>query len=137
MKSSQEKSFIVDTNVILRFLVGDQTDQLKQAQAWFKLARQGEWQLLVTPLVVAECCFVLESFYHIKREQIAQKMSVLLGQRWLQVPERAVFGNLWDKYLDGLHFVGSYLLAWATVHDQQVLRFDEKLKKNEKKVKAV
>jgi predicted nucleic-acid-binding protein len=132
MRNSQGKTFIVDTNVILRFLVGDQPDQLKQAQAWFKLARQGEWQLQISSLVVAECCFVLESFYHIKREQIAQKMSVLLGQRWLQVPERAAFANMWDKYLDGLHFVDSYLLAWAKVHQQQVLSFDEKLKKNEK-----
>ncbi len=132
MRNSQGKTFIVDTNVILRFLVGDQPDQLKQAQTWFKSARQGEWQLQISPLVVAECCFVLESFYHIKREQIAQKMSVLLGQRWLQVQERAVLTNLWDKYLAGLHFVDSYLLAWAKVHQQQVLSFDEKLKKNEK-----
>ncbi|KUK79790.1 MAG: hypothetical protein XD95_0110 [Microgenomates bacterium 39_7] len=125
--TSQENSFIVDTNVILRFLVGDHPDHLKQSIVWFDEAKCGERKLIIVPLVVAECCFVLESFYQVKREQIAQKMCVLLGQRWLQVKERAVLTNLWDSYLEGLHFVDSYLLSWAVVHERQVLSFDKEL----------
>lgn len=121
------REFILDTNVILRFLVGDHSDHLKQSTTWFGQAKNGKKQLIITPLVVAECCFVLESFYQVRREQIAQKMCVLLGQRWLQVKERAVLTNLWDSYLEGLHFVDSYLLSWAVVHERQVLSFDEEL----------
>jgi len=122
-------SKIVDTNVILRFLVEDQPKQFNQAKIWFKQAKRGKFRLVVEPIVIAEGCYVLESFYKIDRVDIADKLQVLLGQRWLKVSQRKVLENLWPFYLQGLHFLDSFLLSWSKVNNQQVLSFDQELKK--------
>lgn len=86
---------ILDTYVILRFLVGDDRGQFEKAQRWFREAEEGERDIGVSTIVIAEACFVLESFYQKSREDIADAMEVFLSQRWLQVEERDVLINLW------------------------------------------
>lgn len=117
---------IVDTNVILRFLVKDQAEHFKQAEAWFREAETGKRELWIEPIVVAEACFVLESFYKLSRDEIGRSMRVLLSQRWLNVAERETLLGLWQWYLGGLHFVDSYLIAWSHVHEGSLLTFDQK-----------
>jgi predicted nucleic-acid-binding protein len=120
---------VVDTNVILRYLVGDDKVQQEQAKRWFREAKAGKRRLVIKPLVVAEACFVLESFYKQGREIIAGAMEVFLAQKWLRVEERTVILGMWQYYRQKLHFVDSYLLSWAKATDGGVLTFDAGIKK--------
>ena len=120
---------LVDTNVIARYLVGDIKIQQDQATQWFKEAENGKRQLAVYPLVIAETCFVLESFYQVPRADIAAKMEVFLSQRWLQVKNRPELLGLWPYYLKGYHFVDSYLISAARDQKGSILTFDKKLNK--------
>lgn len=124
---------ILDTNVLLRFLVGDDKKQLEQAKAWFIQAEKGKRTIVVKALVVAEACFVLESCYGRSRKEIAETMEVFLSQRWLQVEDREELLNLWSWYRQGLHFVDSFLLSWVKIHRAQLLSFDLGLHKQLKK----
>lgn len=125
---------IVDTNVILRFLVGDEKNQQAQASNWFAQAEQGELKLVIKPLVIAEVCFVLESFYKKNRAEISDALVVLLSQKWLSVEDRDILLALWPWYKKNLHFVDSYLLAWSSINSGKILSFDRQiLKKIEKK----
>lgn len=121
------KEEAVDTNVLIRFLVGDNKLQQKQASNWFLQAEKGERKLVIKVLVVAEACFVLESFYKKERGEIASAFEVLLSQSWLIVEERDVLISLWDWYKKGDHFVDSFLLAWARTNNCSILSFDNKL----------
>ena len=120
---------IVDTNVLLRFFVGDNKEQFVQVKNWFGEAQKGKMRLVIKPLVVVETCFVLESFYKKDRDEIAEVFEVLLSQRWLKVEEREILLSLWAEYIGGLHFVDSYLLAWAKVNKAGLLSFDKALLK--------
>jgi len=117
----------VDTNVILRFLLKDNPAQLEQAKKWFKQAENGTIKLIVSPVVVAESCFVLESFYKVKRNEIADKFQVLLATRWLKVETRSALLGMWDYYKIGLHFVDSFLTTLAKEAGGKVLSFDKRL----------
>ena len=123
------KKQILDTNVLLRFLIGDNEKQQREAQRWFKEAEERKRKISIVPLVIAETCFVLESFYKQQREEIAGVLQVFLAQRWLEVEQREVLLLLWSWYRKGLHFVDSFLLAWMRVHDGQILTFDQSLLK--------
>jgi len=123
------KKQILDTNVLLRFLVGDNEKQQKEARQWFKEAEQRKRKIVVVPLVVAETCFVLESFYKKQRGEIADALEVFIAQRWLEVEQREVLLLLWSWYRKGLHFVDSFLLAWTQAHTGDVLTFDQSLQK--------
>lgn len=118
---------VLDTNVLVRFLVGDNTAQKKQAEQWFKEGESGKRKIVVFPIVVAEGSFVLESFYKKQRKDIADAFEIFLSQRWLQVVERDALLSLWQEYRKGLHFVDSFLLAWARCNEGRVLSFDRGL----------
>ena len=63
---------IIDTNNLVRLLVGDNKLQQKQAVSWFREAELGKRILLIKSVVVAEVVFVLESVYKEKPEKIAE-----------------------------------------------------------------
>lgn len=123
---------ILDTNVLLRFLIGDVPEHHTQAERWLKEGERGQSQIYVTSLVIAEACFVLESVYKLKRPKIATALELFISQEWLIVPERKVLLNLWKSYLGGLHFVDSYLLVLAQLSGGEVLSFDRELKNRER-----
>lgn len=127
-------NYLLDTNVLVRFLVQDNQAQYEQAVSWFKQAEAGKMILYVEPLVIAETTFVLESFYKIDKKKVAAALLVFLSQEWLKVPERDVLLGLWKHYEKGLHFVDSYLLAMAESGKKtKILSFDQQLLKQHAK----
>jgi predicted nucleic-acid-binding protein len=120
---------LVDTNVWVRYFVRDNEKQYLQVCEWFEEASKGKRELVVTPVIVAEVCYVLESFYKNKREDISQTFKLVLAQSWLKIENREVLSGVWFWYEKGVHFVDSYALAWKYNNDSQILTFDIKLKK--------
>lgn len=136
MTSSLKEKNILDTNVLVRFLVGDNKSQQEQAEEWFHEAETGERKITVKSIVVAEACFVLESFYKKSRKEIAQALQVFLSQRWLSVEDRDVLHNMWEWYLKNLHFVDSFLLSWMKINNATLLSFDKQALKELKRIKS-
>ncbi len=65
----------LDTNVLIRHFTGDPPDMAARATA----ALAGADELLLADLVVAECVYVLESFYEVPRERVAELMRAAIG----------------------------------------------------------
>lgn len=124
---------ILDTNVLLRFLVGDVAKQQKKAAKWFKEAEAGKRSIVIIPLVIAEASFVLETFYKKSRQDIADALEVFLTQKWLHIQDREVLLGLWGWYRKGLHFVDGFLLAWAQINNGKILTFDQEISLKESK----
>lgn len=122
---------LLDTNIILRYLVGDNEILHKKAVGIFKKAEDGNLKLLINVVVVAETCFVLESFYKRSLDEIATSMEVFLSQKWLKVEDRKGLLGMWTNYRNKLHFVDSYLLSTAKVNKYKILTFDKDIEKIE------
>lgn len=120
---------ILDTNVLVRFLIGDVPAQKALAEKWFAQAEKGQRNIIITALVIAEVIFVLESFYKKSRQEIAEAMEIFLSQRWLEVPEREMLLDSLGFYQQKHHFVDSYILAWSEVNHAGVMTFDKALKR--------
>ncbi len=69
----------LDSNVLLRFLIGEPHDQFAAASALFQRAEHGEVVLELSPLVLAETAFTLESFYKRPRREVAKVVFMELG----------------------------------------------------------
>lgn len=121
------RTALIDTNVILRLLVGDNKPQQEQAFEWLDQARRGERVIVLSTVVVAESIFVLESFYKKDRIEIARIMKDFLTNPWLHVPDRDVLLGIWSLYLSGLHFVDSFLLSQRKEKSMEILSFDKQL----------
>lgn len=118
---------LLDTNVILRYLVGDDPLLQKTATKYFEEAEKGKRTLLVKSIIIAECCFVLESFYKKTKDDIADNLEVLISQKWLRVDEREVLLRVMQYYRTGDHFVDSYLRAVSQSEKIGICSFDQKL----------
>ena len=68
----------IDTNILVRFLVGDDELQAKKVYAIFKKAEANKYELFVPLLVILELVWVLESVYKIERKEIIDSISDLL-----------------------------------------------------------
>ncbi len=119
----------IDTNIIIRYIVGDIPEQEKQAAEFFQDAEKGKRVLCIKPIVVGEVSFVLEHFYKIQRDKIAETLESFVSQSWLEVEDRIALVLLWKWYRRGFHFVDSFLIASTEVNDEELLTFDKKMLK--------
>ncbi len=118
---------ILDTNVLVHFILGDNKTQKNKAIEWFRQATIGERTITIKPAVVAEAVYVLESFYKQTREDIAGVMLPFLAMPVLTVEDREPLLKLWKDYLAGLHFIDAYLAASARLDGAELLTFDKSL----------
>src|SRR3989338_5358903 len=112
---------VLDTNVLIRFLLGDIPEQQERAKTWFREAREKKRVIVILPIVIAETAFVLKKFYKKDVSEISDVLETFISQKWLSVKNRRELLTLWPWYRAGLHFVDSFILSWAHVHKANIL----------------
>lgn len=74
----------------------------------------GPGPLLLADLVVAECVYVLESFYEVERERVAELMRAAIALRSIETVDDALLMRALEIYeLDRVDFAEAYLVALA------------------------
>ncbi|MEI6511268.1 MAG: PIN domain-containing protein [Candidatus Uhrbacteria bacterium] len=122
-------SYIVDTNILVRFLTDDRGEQLAEIKTLFSQAEKGEHSLTITPLIVAETVYVLRSVYQKTPKEISDSLQIMLSQRWIKVEERQILLATLALTAAGTHFVDAYLAIRAKNDATEVFTFDRKLKR--------
>ena len=67
----------VDTNILVRFLTGDDTNQSDKVYRLFKQVESEREELYVSTLVVIELIWVLESMYQFERQKLLKALENL------------------------------------------------------------
>jgi len=91
------KRRLVDTNIIVRYLVQDHEKHAKAAGKLFEACDRGDVEIVVLPAVLAECVFVLESFYEHARAGIAAALGTLISSPGVQITEAAMHLDALDR----------------------------------------
>jgi predicted nucleic acid-binding protein len=124
------KRRLVDTNLIVRYLVQDHEKHAKAAGKLFEACDRGEIEIVVLSAVLAECAFVLESFYQHPRADIAAALGLLISSPGVEISENAIHLDALDRYRKTkVHFVDCLLAASARAEDTPVATFDEDFRK--------
>ena len=115
-------SAFVDTNVLVRHLVGDPPAMAARATEYLRQ----EDDLLVADLVIAESIYVLESFYEVDRRDIANAMRSLLSLEAVIVVDRSLLLRSLEVYEhDRLDYAEAYLVSCAeTTGVARIASFD-------------
>jgi predicted nucleic acid-binding protein len=118
-------SAFLDTNVLIRHLTGDPPDMAKRATA---VLAENE-QLLLCDLVLAECVYVLESFYEVPRGRVAELMRSVIVLPSVATVDRASLLRALEVYeLERLDFAEAYLVAQAEATGiGEVVSFDRSI----------
>ena len=119
------KRRLVDTNLIVRYLVQDHEKHAKAAGKLFDACDRGDVVIVVLPAVLAECVFVLESFYEHPRGDIASALGRLISSPGVEI-DAAINLDALDRYRKTkVHFVDCLIAATAATENMPVASFDK------------
>ncbi|MFL5927196.1 MAG: PIN domain-containing protein [Gaiellaceae bacterium] len=103
-------SAFLDTNILIRHLTGDPPAQARRATAFLERAEE----LLLPDLIVAEVVYVLESFYEVERQSVANLVRAVIGFPAIVVVDEPLLLRALEIYeVERLDFAVAYLVASA------------------------
>ncbi len=133
---SREKSWAVaepttafiDTNLLIRYFVKDDTTHARAAHRLLEQAARGEVSLVVAPIVFAEITWVLESHFSLSLDTIADYLEAILQTPGLTVLEAEVLSDAVGIYRrTRIDFVDAWIASLAKSHEiSRVYTFDRR-----------
>ena len=124
------KRRLVDTNLIVRYLVQDHERHAKAAGKLFDACDRGDVVIVVLPAVLAESVFVLDSFYELARGDIASALGRLISSPGVEISGAAIHLDALDRYRrTKIHFVDCLIAATAAAENTPVASFDQDFRK--------
>ena len=130
------RRYFVDSNIFLRFLLGDEPRQSRLAKSIFLRAEKNEIGLWTTRAVVLELVWTLGSFYKLPPKEIRLKVFSVLNLKNLKVEEKDLFLKALDLYVKKrVDFIDAYNFLLAQKEKVPIFSFDadfDKLGKREK-----
>ena len=122
--------YLLDANVLLRLLLDDNPDQVKQTLHLLSKAKVKKIQIIVPQIVVFEVEFILEKYYKIPKAEIVDKLRVILGVNYLKIDDRVIFQDASELFLkNNTSFADCFIFYLARHHHAKLFTFDQKLSK--------
>ena len=121
---------ILDTNVVLRFLLADDAKQSSHAKALFEAAEAGKVGLFLSHVALAELVWTLDSFFNFPRDQIGKTLRGLLIHDGVQVDDRDTALVALDRFSRvNIDFPDCYAAALAIARSGTVCSYDRDFRK--------
>jgi predicted nucleic acid-binding protein len=108
------KPHFIDTNIIIRFLTGDDPGKQAACAQLFQRVEKGERKVFVPDLILAECVYVLASprLYNLTRDKIVSLLAPIVSLKHVEVQNRTTLSNALTLYATTrLDFADAYILA--------------------------
>lgn len=118
---------LVDTNLIIRFLIKDNFTQFEAAQKIFSSSNE---KLILPDLVLAEVVWTLLSVYKLGKQEVVEKLLKLLELKNLIANFHLLVNSLLIYRDHNISFVDAYLAAYAELEKLEgIYSFDKDLDK--------
>lgn len=122
--------YLIDTNIIIRFLVGDHAEHLTQSSAIFDRVEKCEIEVLILESVVMEAFFVLTKFYKFPKDEVINDLKRILSLEGVINDDKLIlFETLSIIENKNVDFVDALLCARARLQGLEILSFDKDIKK--------
>ena len=127
----KKRSSLVDTNVILRYLLADHPQFYEKAKDLFEKVRFGTEKVIILESVLTECVYVLMKFYKVPKEEVTDKLSALLRYRGVANDDKSVqLEALVIFAIQNIDMVDAILLARARIGQYNLISFDKDVENN-------
>jgi predicted nucleic acid-binding protein len=121
---------ILDTNVVLRFLLADDPRQSPKARALFEAAEAGTVRLYLSHVIFAELVWTLDSFFHFPPAEIGAKLRGLAVHDGIELDELDELLAALDRYARfNVDFPDAYVAALSATRSQTVVTYDKDFRK--------
>lgn len=122
--------YLLDTNVIIRFLIGDNEKLLTRSVEYFEQIEKGEIKVEILSEVVMEVFFVLTKFYKIPKKEVISDLKVILSLEGVVNKDKIIlFETLNILESKNIDFVDALICAKSKLQGYGKLSFDNDLDK--------
>jgi predicted nucleic-acid-binding protein len=120
-----------DTNVLVRFLVRQPSDQYMRARALMEKVSGGQVEIRISAVVVGEVAAILHHVYGQPQAEVARALLALVSARGVQLDEQAIVLAALEhaRDLTDVDFVDAYVAEKAAGDGLAVASFDKALHK--------
>jgi len=125
----QEKVYLIDANVILRYLLDDHKAYSPKAGAFMAKIFKGTKKAEIPDVVIVECIYVMEKYYKIPRSEISAKLSGILNFSGIINSSRSETLEALLKYDSTSINIVNCILAAHSFPEKVVISFDDDIKK--------
>jgi len=88
------KPIFIDTNILLRYLTGDDPEKFERCKDLFKQALEKKIILLTSDMVIAELIWTLDSFYKVPKDEIIEKVTIIVNTPNLKIPNKKLLSEV-------------------------------------------
>jgi predicted nucleic acid-binding protein len=121
---------ILDSNVLLRYILRDIPDQADQTRTLLRKIGVGEAEAVLLPTSFLEIVYVLERQYRLGRDRIGDTLYEILMLNGIRIVDREQLLDAAIEYRrrPGISFADAYHCAMARdFHSGSIISFDRKL----------
>src|SRR3989344_1108238 len=116
------KPGLIDTNLIIRYLVEDDP---KKADDVEKLLKNPGQRLILLDLTFAEAIWVLSSLYNLEKSQIIESLSALLDVKSI-VANRKILRKELEYFANyNVSFIDAYQASYALTKNLEIYSYDK------------
>ncbi|MCA9445400.1 MAG: PIN domain-containing protein [Candidatus Omnitrophica bacterium] len=118
--------FVVDANVILRYLLADHQEHFHVAKEFMERVQSGDIATHISDGVLAETVYVLTKFYKAPRGEVVEKLSAILSFKGVLSDNRNILRLALKIFGESrIDFMDAIILATARERNWKVMSFDK------------
>ena len=126
---SPVKIYLADTNVVLRYLLGDHPEFSPRADVFFQDVYEGVKKTEILDIVIVECVYVMEKYYEIPKAEITAKLSGILNFQGIVNTNKPQVLSALLKYEATNTDIVDCILAATSTESRPVISFDSDMKR--------
>lgn len=122
--------YLLDTNIIIRFLVGDNEEHLAKSTEYFEQIELGSMEVEILSDVLMEAYFVLTKFYKLPKIEVISDLKTILSFEGVVNKDKVIlFETLSIIENKNIDFVDALICAKCKFQNYEKLSFDKDLSK--------
>jgi predicted nucleic acid-binding protein len=121
--------YLLDTNVIIRFLVGDHNEHLQIATEIFTKIENAEYEVEILEPVIMEVLFVLVKFYKLPQAEVINDLKRIIALRGVMGDKVLLMETLNIVGEKNIDFVDALICAKSKLQGYGKLSFDNDVNK--------
>ena len=122
--------YLLDTNIVIRFLVGDNEEHLAKSTEYFEQIELGSMEVEILSDVLMEAFFVLTKFYKVPKVEVISDLKTILSFEGVVNKDKVIlFETLSIIENKNIDFVDALICAKCKFQNYEKLSFDKDLNK--------
>ncbi len=123
-----KKVYLIDTNILLRHVLADHQVLSPKARKIMDEIRSGKMKAEILEGVLIECVYVLNKFYKVPREKVADTLIDILSYKGIVNKDKSELINALKAYKATQIDIVDHILASKSTPEKPVLSFDKDFK---------